>query len=388
MKRLGICFFILLLLAGCVSQSSYVPQLGRTPQSSYVLHLQTAKYAPGFEPERIYIDKISQRLITCILENDPLEDFWDKVILIPLETYIRFDDEWMSFLDVKAQEYVNKILPKCEDIIRGGFTQTGIIPSEKNYDLLRAEFIITCLSNLSCQQIQGQIFSELDQNIKSFFEPIFNKVKTEATVNQKSFTKALNETQHFGEYHNLIYKFALQEKGKLDLRLELDNKFAPILEAKRLKWFKSITEEQKNIFTTQNSCVQASPNNEVCAKKFLSVLTPKQYSFLEREVYQRGYLERERRVGDERISKLNNLARWIQANNDMAKASYYNQVQQEQLRAAKAQAFGMALLGFSSAMNAYNNWQQSYYNSYTVVGGGKNFQLFDQFGNYYYGRIN
>jgi len=309
------------------------------------------------------------------------------MILIPLETYIKFDNNWMEYLNEKAEEYTNIIIPECTEVLRNGFDQFAITPKEKQYSLLRAECIINFITYSEYEEAVKQIFTELDIIMRTFFEPIFNKVKFESQENRENFMKTLQKKQPFWRYYKLLRNFAMQERAKLSLRVELDNKFAPIIEAKRIKWENSITKEQIKQFGIQKALLEQTPDNEIYAKRFLKVLTPLQYASLERQNYQKEYLEHERRVFQNRYNKLNLLLKWIDDNNDIAKTSYNNEIRQRQIRAANIQAFGMFMMGYSSILNKYNNWQTAYYKSYYVKGGSKNFQLFDQFGNYYYGKI-
>jgi hypothetical protein len=119
----------------------------------------------------------------------------------------------------------------------------------------------------------------------------------------------------------------------------------------------------------------------------LKSLSPLQFAQLERQLYLQELLEWERAVYGNRLTKLNELWLWLDQNNPRAQASFNNEMRQKQIQAARVQAAAMMLLGACSMVNAYTNWQNSYYNSYQVTGGTRHFQLYDQFGNYYHGTI-
>ena len=379
--RLSNTFLLTLFLIGCAVKPTYIKNY------TYIQYLETKNFAPGFEPERKYVEKISKKLIECMKTNDPLESYWDKVILIPLETYINFDDTWMKYLEQKSEEYKYIVLPKCKDILYAGFINLNKIPEQKTFPLQRAELILLSIKTIHGQEILPEIIIKLDSVFQDFFNPIYTRMKNESMDNKENLDRTLESKVNFWQYYSLLQKYASQEYAKLTLRDELDRVFSPVIDEKRKKWLKSITDEQKNIFVSQNAILAANPKSEISALKFLSSLTPFQFSELEREVYLRGYIEDERSIGKERVLKLHQLFAWLKNYQNMAQASYNTYINEEKLRAARAQAFGALLLGISSSMNAYNNWQRSYYNAYILSGQNRNVQLFDQFGNYYFGTI-
>jgi hypothetical protein len=379
---LGLLIFVVL---GCSHQSSPFSSLSSDPP--YVQYIAKQNFAPGFEPERQYVDKINKVLVDCILKNDPLEDYWDKVVLIPLETYIAFDNDWMLFLETKSIEFKNNILPDCSGILRENIKKLGQEPKEKEFHLLRAEFILYGFNNMNFQETQKTVFSEIDNRFQLFFRPIFEKLKSQSDKNQSDFNAYLNKKTIFWEYYNLLYKYALHEQSKLKIREELDNLYSPILDAKTQKWLRGITDTQQNILNSTYKIVRSATDQNLIAIKFFNSLTPGQYALFEREAYQRNFLEKERMVFKDRLLKFNSLAEWFKQNKQMADFSYYKQIREEELKAAQTQALGALLLGMSSAINAYNSWNYTYYRPYMVTNNNRTIQLYDQFGNYYYGKI-
>ncbi|MDY6839582.1 MAG: hypothetical protein SWH78_16580 [Thermodesulfobacteriota bacterium] len=333
------------------------------------------------------MEKISQRLDEAMLSDDAVEDYWDKLILLPLEPFIEFDDVWMDFLDKKAMEYSNVLVPTCERIIRDSFAKIGAMPREEAYSLIRTEFILVCMSNIDYEEVRISAFSEMNEAIKRFFEPIARKAVSEAERNQEALSGALKESQSLWQYHTILYNYSQKEEGKLRLRIELDEKYTPILLQQQRRWEDSVTDEQRQQFAGQQVSLQASPSPEYSVKQFLMRLTPAQYALLERQLYHWQLLQQERHIFSKRQKKYEDLVKWLDENRTQSEASYNREMEYNRLQAARMQTAAMMLIGISSMVNAYANWQNTYYNSYAVVGGHKNFQLYDQFGRYYYGTI-
>jgi hypothetical protein len=353
----------------------------------FVQYLVKQNFAPGFEPERRYLDKINKTLTGCMLQNDPLEDYWDKVILIPLETYIIFDDDWMQFLERKSIEFRDKLLPNLANLLTENMKMLGNGPKEAAFHLIRAELILQSFNSIDMQYSQINIFTKVDNIFQSFWNPIFEKMKSESDKNQSDFLDALNKKTRFWEYHNLLLKFALKEQSKLKMRGELDHHYSPILDLKAKNWFNSVTEKQKNALDYHYKTAQNSNERNFAAIKFFSTLTPNQFAQFEREIYLRKFIEKERVIGSDRFLKFNNLAEWLKQNKQLADSSYLKQIREEEVKAAQTQAMGALFLGMASALNAYNSWNQTYYRPYIVDSSNQTIQLYDQFGNFYHGYI-
>ena len=133
MKRYFSCLLIVAFLSSC-SSAHY------NTSNPYVSSLTQTNKPPDTEAIAKYTGDICGKLDSCLATNEPLIDFWDKMVLLPLEPYISFNDEWMSYLDQKAKEYKETVLPECRKIIVEGFQQIGVQPKENDYRLLRAEF--------------------------------------------------------------------------------------------------------------------------------------------------------------------------------------------------------------------------------------------------------
>jgi hypothetical protein len=373
MKRLFSWLLILVYLAGCSSA---------TLQSSnpYVSSLTQVNKPPDTEAIAKYTGDMCNKLDSCIASNDPLIDYWDKMVLLPLEPYTSFNDEWMSYLDQKAKEYKETVLPECRKIILEGFEQIGVQPKENDYRLLRAEFILACLGDPSREIVRAAAFNKLTDRVDAFFRPIYQKAKSEAQTNQRELDAILNQENKdlsFWKVYMVLYNHAIQEKAKVMLRGSLDRKYSPVLQSKLTKWVNDLQPSQKKTFS---NLLSQAKSDKSTIYKFLKSLNPNQYATIEMVSFKIAFIEQEKAQGKERLDKLSRLMEWLNANEEKAEAS---KTQEQYIKAARAQAIGTLLMGFASCLTAYTAWRQAYYDSYRA----KNFEIYDNFGREIHGTI-
>lgn len=370
MKRVSIYFLIIAFLSGCST-----PHYSTT--NPYVSSLAQINKPQDTEAIAKYAGEISSKLDSCIPTNDPLIDFWDKMVLLPLEPYISFNEEWMSYLDQKAKEYKENVLPECRKIIVEGFQQIGVQPKENDYRLLKAEFILACLGNPGREMVRANAFKRLTDRVDAFFRPIYQKAKTEAQTNQQELDAIINQENRdlsFWKVYVLLYNHALQERAKVMLRGTLDRKYSPILQSILAKWMNELQPSQKK---TYSNLADADKNT---VAKFLKSLNPNQYATIEMILFKVAFIEQEKVAGKERITKLDGLIEWLNTNSGRAEAS---KQQEQYIKAARAQAIGALLMGFASCLTAYTSWRQAYYDSYRA----RTFVIHDNFGRVVHGTI-
>ena len=346
-------------------------------KSEYVRALSQSPNIPDIQAFRKYVNQISEKLDSCIITYDPLIDFWDKMVLLPLEPYVLFNDEWMAYLDQKSKEYVDVLLPECKAIILNGFDYIGVKPKEKTFHFLRAEFILACIDNPNYDRIRIVVFNRLTDKIEGFFMPIYRKAIIESENNQQELNSILrqeNRDLSFWKVYELLYNYGLQEEAKLRMRDTLDRKYSPIIEAEMKKFINDLKPAQK-----EKSILIAQTDANI--PKFLKSLTPEQYVLIERIINKAAYIQHERKICKERVQKYVNLVEWIKANKEKAQLA---KMQDAQIKAARAEAIvGGLLMGFATALLAYTAWRNAYYNSYRV----RQFQIYDNFGNFYHGTV-
>jgi len=370
MKKFFSCFLIIVFLSSC-STGLY------NTRNPYVSSLAQTNKPPDTEAIAKYAEGISSKLDACIPTNDPLIDYWDKMVLLPLEPYISFNDDWMTYLDQKAKEYKETVLPECRKIIIGGFQQIRVQPKENSYRLLRAEFILACLGDPGRETIRANAFMKLTDRVDAFFRPIYQKAQTEAQTNQQELDAILNQENRnlsFWKVYVLLFNHAAQERAKVMFRGSLDRKYSPIVQSTVVKWEYGLRPSQKEAYS------KLAEKDQKALVKFQKSLTPDQYATIEMILFKVAFIEREKATGKERIDKFNRLIDWLSANSERAEAS---KRQEQYIKAERAQAIAALLMGFASCISAYAQWRQTYYDSYRV----KTIEVHDNFGRVYRGTI-
>jgi hypothetical protein len=372
MKKLLATLTIVALLSGCASSPQTLQQYSLTAPPDWKGDRETIKGQ---------VDKISSKLDASITNQDDLSDYWDKMILLPLEPYTAFDSGWQDYLDQKAKEYTEVTVPKCKSILIEGFKEIGVTPKETSYRLLRAEFILVCWGNSNRERVRMLTFKKLSDNINTFFTPIYEKAKTEAMNNYREVDAILegntaNLSVH--KIYKILFNFASQEKDRLDMRNELDNKYSPILQSLFNKWKNSLSPQQTKEFSSMK---------DNGPEKFIKTLTPEQFALFEWILFKYNYIESERKVWQKRIAKLTKLEQWLKEYESKAE----NSLQQEQyVRGATARAvLGTLLMGVAAFAGAYTAWNSAYYTSYQYQAPPiRNFSITDyQRGKTYLGTI-
>lgn len=372
MKKVLATLTIVAFLSGCASSPQTLQQYSLNAPPVWKGDRETIKGQ---------VDKISSKLDASIMNQDDLSDYWDKMVLLPLEPYTAFDSGWQNYLDQKAKEYNEVTVPECKTIVLEGFKQIGVSPKEKSYRLLRAELILACWGDPKRDPVRMLTFKRLSDKINSFFAPIYEKAKTEAKDAYREADAILtgagaNVSAH--KIYKMLFNYASQEKDKLDLRNELDKKYSPILLSLFNKWKNSLTPQQSKELELMK---QNGP------EKFLKTLTPEQFALFEWILFKYNYIQSERKVWQERMGKLTKLAEWLKENESKADQS----LQQEQyVRAATARAvLGSLLMGLAAGAGAYAAWNAAYYSSYQYQAPPiRNFTIMDiQRGRTYFGTI-
>jgi hypothetical protein len=366
MRKAMVLLTLMAFVLGCAT----------TPQT---LHQYSTSTPPNWKGEReiikCQVDKISSKLDASITNQDDLSDYWDKMVLLPLEPYTAIDEGWQNYLDQKAKEYKEVIIPECKVIVLDGFKQIGITPKEKSYRFLRTELILACWGDPRREPVMMLTFKKLSDKINSCFAPIYEKAKIEAKDNYREIDDILrgdsaNLPAH--KVYKLLFNYASQEKEKLDLRVELDKKYTPILLAYFVKWKSSLNPQQSKELTL------IKDNGP---EKFIKTLTPEQFALFEWILFKYTYIQSERKIWQERMAKLTQLAQWLKENESKAEQSLKHE---QYVRAATARAvLGSLLMGLAACAGGYAAWNAAYYNRYQT----RSYQLFDSKGGMSFGTI-
>ena len=370
MKSVISYFTILIFIMSC-STSQYATK------SDYVRTLSQSTNVPDIESCKKYVNQISDKLDSCIITYDPLMDFWDQMVLLPIEPYIIFNDDWMEYINQKSKEYNDNLLPECKAIVLDGFKQIGIEPKEKPFPLLRAEFVLACLDDPNRELIRIIVFDKLTNKIDLSFTPIYQKAKLESQNNNQDFDSILNGENKdipFWKVYNLVYNYGVQEEGKLKIRMALDQKYSAVIIAELNKWVNDLKPFQKDKLSL------ISLKGDKSIPLFIKTLKPNQYFLIEKIINKAEYIKKEKVTGKERGEKLINLVGWLKNNKERAQQS---RIQEDYIKAERAQAIAGLLMGFASCLIAYTAWRNAYYNSYRV----RQFQIYDNFGNFYQGTV-
>ena len=330
-----------------------------------------------------YVATIGSNLDGSIAQKSELSDFWDKMLLLPVEPYVSFDSNWMEYIHNKSIEFETALIPQCKQVVLDGFKAINIQPKETSYRMLRSEFILACWKNPDREAIRISTFQKLSELMNSFFLPIYEKAENESKskhVEIDTILKGTSQELPLEAVHKSLREYADQEREKLQIRVELDRKYAPILQAEFSNWLATLSPEQRNKVKGLNASNQ---------DEFVRTLTPVQYAGMEWVMFKTSYLNSERQIWQERMGKLTKLEEWLKTNPPKPKET---SVQKVSLQGDKgAEILKTFLMTIATCALAYAAWSTAYYSSYrtqtVIVQPKQNIQLYDSRGNYFWGTI-
>jgi hypothetical protein len=342
MKK-GLTYLIVFsLLLGC-APSPYVTNIKTVYESPTV---------PGFEKDRLYFDKLSQKLDECYKSNNPLSDFYENALLIIIDPYIICNDEIVSFVDQKLKEY-NDNINECKKIALDGFKKIGVSPKQNDLMPLRFELASISYGDEYRENIARQVKKEIGNIEDSFWAGFYKKYKEEREKNYNEIVLVMQgqqDIQFINVYIN-IYNYQRQEVVKIKLGLDLYEKFKKYVSSDWNKFLISLTANQKPLFDKVISDNFKSQKDNVNLFRNLK----------DDQVYNLGYclgrikllsvLEEDMKT---RIQKAEALEKWLSENKRKAEQSLQYQ---EKIRTDRAQAITSALLiGLAGGLSAYGDY--------------------------------
>jgi hypothetical protein len=358
MKRLISYLTLLVFFIGCVTPQSVSKSDSDMKQ---IIALQQSVHENMLLKD---VQKLSDKLDYCILNNSPLIDFWDKMILIPLEEYLTYDSSWNEYLTQKEQEYINSLIPNCKKELLDAFERIGIKPKQQDYNMLRVEFILTCLDNPKREIIRAEVFKHLTNKIDSFFLPIYDKVKHDVCQEYDRLDRAIKGLAESDRWanHSIIQAYYIDEITKLRIRYALDKKYTPIIESELKRFLDSLSENQRQMYSL------ISKGDSTAPKKLLKSLSPEQYLLLERAIFKTSFIQSERKIGKDRGEKLNKLAAWLDENKAKLEAMERESAQKRAEYASSIILGILSIVGVAAitlcALAGYNSWRNVYYAPY------------------------
>lgn len=352
---------VLMLIIYCIGcAGSQTINQSQSNKQQFVLKAQIHEDAL-----RQYTQGISNKLDSCVINNDPLIDFWDKMILMPIESCLTYDSDWDKFLNQKAQEYSDFLIPGCKKEILSAFEIIGVKPKEHDYIMLRVELILACMGKPERESVRAEVFKRLTTKVDNFFMPIYEKAKQDvrqcyARLDQIVTGGVGNE--FMTNYNNALYYF-IDERAKLLIRAALDKKYSQIIESELKRFIKSLSGEQQQMYSL------ISQKDDNYSRNFLKTLTPTQYMLLERIMSKATYIQEERKIGKARAEKLNELALWLKENKSIIESKERESAQKRAEQAEKVSTIISGILGVigfaaGCALGSYMSWRSTYYMVY------------------------
>lgn len=357
MKKLISYLTLSAFFLGCVSQ--------QTVSRSNIDMKQMAALEKSHENMLLKdVQKLSDKLDYCIINNSPLIDFWDKMILIPIEECLTYDSGWNEYLSQKEQEYINLLIPNCRKELLATFERIGIKPKQQDYNMLRVEFILACLDNPEREIIRAEVFKHLTTKVDSFFLPIYDKAKHDVQQGYDKLDRAIRglaESDHWAN-HCVVQSYYIDEIAKLRIRYALDKKYTPIIESELKRFLNSLSEDQRQMSSL------ISKGDSTTQKKFLKSLSSDQYLLWERVIFKTSFIQSERKLGKDRGEKLNKLASWLDENKSKLEAMERESAQKRAEYTSSIISGILSIVGVAAitmcALASYNSWRNVYYVSY------------------------
>lgn len=342
MKKVFTYSIIFSLIFGC-APSPYITTIKTVYESPT---------APGFEKGRPFYDKMSNKLDECYKSNNFLADFYEKAILISLDSYIICNDDMLSFFEQKLAQY-NEMIPKCKNIVIDGFRKIGVVPKQNNLIPLRLELASVSYGDKFRENITEQVKKEIENMEDGFWASLSKKFKEEREKNYNeliSVTKGEQDTSFINVYINLN-NYQKQEEVKLEVGIGLYEKCKSMIINDWKNFINSLTEKQKQLF---NKVLSKEFKLEKDNTDFLRSLNPYQIYTLS-NVFSRTklfnvFLEELKA----RVHKAEQLKKWLSENKEKAEQSLQYQ---EKIRTEKANAITSALLiGLAGGLSSYGDY--------------------------------
>ena len=323
--------------------------------SPYITTIKTVyepPTVPGFEKERIFFDKMSQKLDECYKSNNPLIDFYEKSMIIILDSYIICNDEMVSFLDQKLNEY-NDNINKCKNIVLDGFKKIGVSPKQNDLTPLRFELASISYGDEYSENIARQVKKEIGNIEDSFWTSISNKFKEEREKNYNEIILVMQGQQDipFINVYKNLYNYKKQEVVKIKLGLDLYEKCKKLVINDWNKFRISLTANQKPLF---DKVISNNFKLEKDNVNFLKTLKIGQVYDLGNALGRMELLSVLEEDMKTRIQKAEILEKWLSENKEKAEQSLQYQ---EKLRTERAKAITSALLiGLAGGLSAYGDY--------------------------------
>lgn len=288
---------------------------------------------PGFESERRYFDRIFNKLKSANNNNDSLlAEYYEIAILILTDSYIIIDDDTISLIENKENEYVNSFLPSHKKLFTDGISKMNATTKDNRKAIL------------------NQVNNDVSKLKEAFYEPILKieKQKREHSYGElTSIVEAKGDNIPFIDIYMNLLNYYKQEKLKINLQFELFKEYDNMIKVLTTVFESKITEKQKDKLyklSLSTSDLQIFTNE----LEFDQIIA---FASLSEKVYYKEYLRKDLTT---RLDKSTQLAKWINEN----KANALDSLQREDtIRVERAKALiSVLLIGLGVGLSAYGSY--------------------------------
>jgi hypothetical protein len=332
--------------------------------SPYITTIKPVYESPnksGNGMEEVYYDKISNNLINCLSNNDPLLEFWQIAVIASFDENTIIDSDTMSFLDDKAIEYNNKYLLECKTILTNGIKKIGSVPKGNNFTTLQYELANDSMGDSYKENISNQCFNELSNITDAFYKPLYKRFSDNAETNYNKLLYVAKGDEiniPFCDVYVNMLKYSEHEKKKVEKLMgiyKLYNKDALEVEVKKM--ISKLNVRQKEQLKKLISSMESKANKkdlEKAAHEYLKTLNNEQILMWDKFLTCDKYGNILQDILTKRIEKYKNIAGWLKENKIKAEESLNRQ---DTIRAERARAINSALLiGLAGGLSAYGDY--------------------------------